>query len=61
MMPAMVCETATIYAVYRRGKAGISLPVQFVISGRATHSDTAAAARQSVERRLVTGGDVQRP
>jgi hypothetical protein len=32
MMPAMFCETATIYAVIGRGKAGIPLPVQFVIS-----------------------------
>jgi hypothetical protein len=28
----MFCETATIYAVDGRGKAGIPLPVQFVIS-----------------------------
>src|ERR1700723_2779432 len=32
LMPAMFCETVTIYAVRGRGKAGIPLPVQFVIS-----------------------------
>jgi hypothetical protein len=32
-VPTVFCQTATIYAVHGRGKAGIRLPVQFVTSG----------------------------
>jgi hypothetical protein len=57
----MCCETATIYAVHGRGKAGIPLPVQFVTSQ--THDSRLHDSRRStpVERRLVAEGEAQRP
>jgi hypothetical protein len=61
MTPAMFCQTATIYAVDGRGKAGIPLPVQFVTSPERLKAARKAADRPSVERRQVARVEVQRP